>query len=117
MARAFPERVEQIRRQQELLHQAFASRRAGADPRRRIALARHQALFHAAARTHPYDLPPLGARLLRDREPGEDMPARAAGHDEERPHACNPRASWRFSQSMRRSMAMATKLATSPEPP
>src|SRR5205814_9217425 len=117
MARAFPERIKQVRRQQELLQQPFASRGACADPGRRIAVARHEAFFHAAARAHPHHLPPRRARLVRDREAGEDMPAGAARHDEERPHACSPRASWRFSQSMRSRIAMATKLATRPEPP
>src|SRR5581483_6979957 len=101
----------------QLLHQALAARGARPDPRARIAVLRHEALLHAAAVAHPDDPPAGVAHLVGDREPRKDVPARAAGHDDDGLHAGIPRASWRFSQSIRRSSASATKLTTRPEPP
>src|SRR3954471_3717200 len=118
MARALPERVQEVRGQEQLLHQALTPRRLGADPCRRISVPRHEAFLHSAACAHPDDLPSGRARLLGDGDPGKDMPAGSARHDEKRAaNAANPRASWRFSQSMRSRMGSATKLITRPEPP
>src|SRR6267143_1424819 len=115
---AFPEGKQQVCWQQEFLQQALAARGARADPCRAVAVRRHQALFHATARAHPNHFPSGGAHLFGDRQSREDVAAGAACHDEDgAAHACNPRASWRFSQSMRSRIASATKLASKPEPP
>ena len=57
-----------------------------------IAVPRHEALLHAAARAHPHHVPAAARSSLGDREPGEDVPAGAARHDEDRfcAHAFSP---------------------------
>ena len=115
---AFPEGKQQVCGQQEFLQQALAARGARADPCRAVPVRRHQALFHAAARAHPNHFPAGGAHLFGDRQSREDVAAGAACDDEQgAAHACSPRASWRFSQSMRSRIASATKFASKPEPP
>ena len=117
MARALPEGNQQVRGKQQLLQQAFSARRVRPDPGGGVAVARHQALLHAATRAHPGHLPAGGAHLVRHRQPGKDVSAGSACHDQDGFQACNPLESCRFSQSMRSRMARATKLTSNPEPP
>jgi hypothetical protein len=98
-AQALPEGAQQLQRQQEQRERALAAHAAELHRLEGEAARRHQLFFHAAGRAQPVHLPAALAQGLGHRESGEDVAARAAGHDEcgAPGHTRPPRISTRFS--------------------
>ncbi len=76
------------------VQRALAAQAGEADGVERDAGRRHQAVFQARARAQPAHAPAALLHLLRDRQPGDDVPAGARGHDQQMAHARPPRMSW-----------------------
>ena len=77
-----PECLEQTQRQQRQRGQPFAAHATEINGFQRKAIGRHQARFHAVGSAEPVHTPALLTQCLSHGQPREDVPSRAAGHDQ-----------------------------------
>jgi hypothetical protein len=117
-SQALPAGPGEVERQHQPGQPALAAQTAEAHPLHRDIVARHQGGLHAAGVAEPHHLPGAFAHDVGHRQPGKDMSAGAARHDQDRAaHVALPRIIRRDSKSIRKTSATATQLTRIPEPP